>query len=55
MLNLPNVTETKLVTSEEDYLIHAESVVSIRDCPHCRLVSGSRKFAGVLNEMSKLR
>ncbi|MEJ3672425.1 ISL3 family transposase [Vibrio vulnificus] len=47
MLNLPNVTETKLVTDEDNYLIHAESVIAIRDCPQCRsadsVVIGSRK------------
>lgn len=55
MLNLPNVTETKLITDEDNYLIHAESVVAIRDCPHCRsansVVIGSRKQKYVVAQM----
>lgn len=36
MLNLRNVSVLQLEEREESYIIHAESVVVIRDCPECR-------------------
>ncbi|CAK2098870.1 transposase [Vibrio crassostreae] len=36
MLNLRNVSVLLLEENEDSYVIHAESVVIIRDCPECR-------------------
>ena len=36
MLNLRNVSVLQLEENEDSYVIHAESVVIIRDCPECR-------------------
>lgn len=36
MLNLRNVSVLQLEEDEDSYVIHAESVVIIRDCPECR-------------------
>ncbi|AHJ01718.1 Mobile element protein [Vibrio parahaemolyticus UCM-V493] len=47
VLNLRNVSVLQLEEGEDNYLIHAESVVAIRDCPQCRsadsVVIGNRK------------
>lgn len=46
MLNIQNVKEVDLEEDDESYVIHAESVVVVRDCPSCRsaesVVIGSR-------------
>ena len=46
MLNLPNVQTTQREEHDEHYVIHAESVMPVRDCPECRsansVVIGSR-------------
>lgn len=36
MLNLLNVAVKALDENEDSYVIHAESVVVVRDCPECR-------------------
>lgn len=36
MLNLRNVSVLQLEEHEDSYVIHAESVVIVRDCPECR-------------------
>ncbi|WP_171758016.1 ISL3 family transposase [Vibrio sp. RE86] len=36
MLNLRNVSVLQLEENEDSYVIHAESVVIVRDCPECR-------------------
>lgn len=36
LLNLPNVVVRNLEEDDDSYVIHAESVVAIRDCPACR-------------------
>lgn len=36
MLNLHNVAVKALDENEDSYIIHAQSVVAVRDCPECR-------------------